>query len=271
MWPLEFRHDIVRVGARGVERWAWSPTGLVRAGHEDVGSEVGRAGADPHALAPALRELLAAGSSRRAHLVVESAWLPVLRLETGALWSRAQLQALLRYRLAQLFDEPGRPAIAWELMLDHRAGEKQAIGYGLAPAVKEIVARAGAEAGVRWASMEPAFAWGWHRLRRQRPQIAPAGWWLWQEQDRSFVCHVAGRRVRAMNTAAAPLSDAEQCRRAIAVERVRFGVDSNVAGAVVAGWDADLLTSGASDVASVSVAAAASAAPSLPLQVRAAT
>lgn len=258
MWPLESRHDVLRVGACRVERWVVSPAGLVLAGSEAAGAASGHRGADLQALGQALSALLAAGCSRRAHLVIESAWLPMLLLETGALWSRAELHALLRHRLGHLFDAPGQPGVAWELMLDHRAGDAHGLGYGLAPAVKDVLVKAGTDSGVRWASMQPAFAWGWQRLKRERAAMPGAGWWLWKEQDRTLVGQIVGKRVRAMNTAAAPIDDPARGRRIVEIERVRFGVEGDASRGVIAGWDTELPASAGSGLAWVSVAAPAS-------------
>jgi hypothetical protein len=101
---------------------------------------------------------------------------------------------------------------------------------------------AAAEHGVRWTSLQPAFAWGWRRLRRQRAALR-SGWWLWLEQDRTLVCHIDDGRVRAMNAGAVPMSDATQCRSAIRVEAVRLGLDVADPTCTVAGWQVDAGTS----------------------------
>lgn len=264
MWPLESRRDVVRIGACAVERWVWSQAGLVCAARR----ELQRSSAGETSFGVALGALLeeAAHTSEavanagtkaltRADLVVESAWLPMMLLETGnQLWSRMQVEALLRHRFGLLFDAPGASIGDWELMVDHRAGDAQGLGYGLPPAVKAAVSAAATRAGVRWTSIQPAFAWGWQRLRRQRAPLHGQGWWLWTEQDRALICHVEGGRVRAMNPGAAAVVDAAHCRRAIDVEGARFGV-TGAGAALVAGWQLGSPAAAAAGLSWASVAA----------------
>ena len=261
MWPLESRHDVVRLGAHRVERWVNSPAGLVCVSQAECEPAIGTRHNDPARLAAALGRLIEGGRAAstqnsaakpmdRADLVLESPWLPVMLLEAGPLlWSRNQVEALLRHRLARLFDSPGEAVAGWDLIVDHRAGDLQGLGYGLAPPVKAALTGVAAQFGVRWTSMQPAFSWGWQRLRRQRRSAAGSGWWLWLEQDRTLVCHVQAQRVATMNAGAAPLNDVTQCRQLVSVEALRQGVAPDSAGTILAGWQpvpANVATAGVS-------------------------
>lgn len=235
MWPFDSRLNVVRVGAGRVEHWACTGQGLMRSAQECLPPGARQGVAGPDELRQAMRKLLTAGSPGRAHLVLESAWLPVLLLDTGSLWSSAPLEALLRHRLSQLFDVPGHPGVFWQVMLEHRPGERHALGYGLAVEIRQALVDAGADAGVRWASLQPALAWGRQRLRDRRVRD---GWWVWGEQDRSLVCHLVGGRVDALNAGAPALGDVPDWRRALEVERFRFGVEAEIGPVVLAGWEA---------------------------------
>jgi hypothetical protein len=263
VWPLEGRRDVLRIGAHRVERWVSQPDGLVCVAQANVAHSA-RAFTDASGLITALKTVVSTDVGTkpllRADLVLESAWLPVTLFETGpSLWSRSQVEALLRHRLARLFDAAGEPVATWELLIDHRAGEAQGLGFGLPPAIKTALSSASAELGARWTSMQPAFTWGWRQLRHARKGLNQRGWWLWREQDRTLVCHVEGGRVRAMNAGVSPLGDAASCRRAIDIERVRLGVDVDGGRGIVAGWLAVLEPAHDGTLAWASLAAAASA------------
>lgn len=239
MWLLERRRDVVRIGRAQVEWWACEPEGLVLRAQQPLdGAAVGDVAALEAALSQVLDRTGADGSLRkpspRLDAVLESAWLPVLALDIGqALWSRRQLEALLRHRLGQLYGE--REVQAWDLQLDHRAGDAHGLGYGLAPVVKQAVDRAVAAAGVRLASLQPALAWGWQRLKTHRRRRR-TGWWLWLEQDRSLVGRVECSRLSLLNAGAPVPCDGAQALRLIEIEAVRQGVSETQLSGVVAGW-----------------------------------
>ena len=170
MWPLRPRRmrEVVRVGRNRVERWVQRSQGLMLIGHQDMDLSSEHRN---DALAKAVSALFkddepGIAPSRHVDLVLESAWLPAILLDVGpTLWSTRQVEALLRHRLAQLYDERDDPVSAWSVQLDHRAGDLQGLGYALAPSVRDALAKAAAAAGLRWASLQPAFAWGWQRLK----------------------------------------------------------------------------------------------------------
>ncbi|QTN25664.1 hypothetical protein HZ992_12220 [Rhizobacter sp. AJA081-3] len=194
-------------------------------------------------MATALGGLLAeAGSASEsastacaADVVLESAWLPVVLLDTGReLWRPAQVEALLRHRLARVYDERGDAVAGWELSIDHRAGDAQGLGFGLSPLVKSAVVSAVAASGCTMTSIQPAVQWGRQRHRQRRE-----GWWVWLEQDRAIVSHLEAGRMTAMNPAAALPSDHATCLAMLRIERLRLGIEKDDVGGVVAGWQQD--------------------------------
>lgn len=249
MWLRDPRRDVIRVGRLRVERWCWSATGLVCARSCEVPAVPAAPRTHAEAVASALARLLcaalqeaqAAGKQavRRLHhadLVVESAWLPIMLIDTGPhLWKRAHIEALARHRLARLHEVPGESIAAWHVLVEHSAGDRQALVFGLSPAVHSMLVAAGAKCQIQWSSLQPAFAWGWQRLRGRRSLASP-GWWLWLEQDRTLLCHVGGGRLKAMNAGAALTSDAAQCRDALDRECLRLGLDTPTRTCMIAGW-----------------------------------
>ncbi|HEV8314860.1 MAG TPA: hypothetical protein VGQ23_17495, partial [Burkholderiaceae bacterium] len=187
-------------------------------------------GLSTDALSAALRALLGEcleEPARRADVVIESAWLPLMLLEVGAaLLSVGKVQALLRHRLGELYG----PVDGWDLDLDYRPGDLWALGYGLAPSVKQAIAEAAADAGMKLASMQPAFQWASRRLERAD------GWWIWREQDRSLVSRIERGHVIALNAAAPLARDEAHGAQLAAIEARRHGVVEQDVEVVAAGW-----------------------------------
>jgi hypothetical protein len=272
VWPLRPRpmREVLRIGRDRVERWVRRPQGLMLIGYQDMDLSSGHRN---DALAEAVSALFkgdepSTATSRHVDLVLESAWLPVILLDVGTtLWSTRQVEALLRHRLAQLYDERDDPVSEWAVQLDHRAGDLQGLGYALAPIVRDALANAAAAAGLQWASLQPAFAWGWQRLKAHRRwHRDDGGWWVWMEQDRALVARVQRGRVCAMNSSATQPRDALQLHQLIEVEASRWGRSPGQGSTVVAGWHAafdDMHPAAASGSTSwVCVAATAAAAES---------
>jgi hypothetical protein len=240
VWPLEFgvkrRRDVLRIGRERAEYWARDAAGLELRGHHGLSAQPGAEAALESELHAWLKTTASNAPTKPVDLVLESAWLPLMLVELGrTLWSRAQVENLLRHRLAQLYAQPNESVGGWQLQLDHRAGDAQALGYGLAPSIRQAVLGAVAAAGLRAASLQPAFAWGWQRLEHRRRGLR-SGWWTWIEQDRALVCRVERGRITAMNGGAAVPVDVEQAARLVAVEAARTGVEGPGGEAVTAGW-----------------------------------
>jgi hypothetical protein len=230
VWPFDLslfkrRRPIVVAGRSCAELWSGGSAGFRCAGVAPISFEGPR---QLPSLASALQRMFEsaqAESGRGAvHVVLESAWLPVIALDVGGTpWGERKLQALLAHRLGMLYGaEPA--ARDWDLQVDHRAGDAVAMGFGLAREVKDAVLTAGKAVGIATASIQPAFAWGMgHCL--PKAGHAQAGWWLWGEQDRTLVAQVQRGRVAALNPAAAPVCDAESCRALARREALRLGSD----------------------------------------------
>lgn len=237
MWPFETRRDVVRVGRDRVEYWAATGAGFTLKGSRALGALEGSRATQ---LAAALGGLLAetntaseaAAKASVIDVVLESAWLPVVLLDTGReLWRPAQVEALLRHRLARVYDERGDAVTGWELSIDHRAGDAQGLGFGLSPLVKSTVVSAVSAARFTLTSIQPAVQWGRQRLKQRRE-----GWWVWLEQDRAIVSYLEAGRVAAMNPSAALPADAAACQAMLRAERLRLGIENDAVLGVVAGW-----------------------------------
>lgn len=229
MWPFEQRHDVLRIGRNCAELWAWSARGVMPVGHQALAG----APVDATALQAGVDSLLKRGRRTPAiDVVVESAWLPVLQIEPGpTLLSQRSVEALLLHRLNNVYGAP--PSGAWQLRVEHRAGERTGLGFALAPAVRAAIVDAAATAGRRVASIQPAISWARSRLRRHVPNNA---WLLWMEQDRSLVARLELGRVRALNPAAPHVGTVGQARRCVEVEALRQGEPGSAPPVVVGGW-----------------------------------
>jgi hypothetical protein len=231
VWPFERRHDVMRVARDSVELWAWTPQGLVRRDHEAIAGEP----LDAAALMNSARRVLArqADGARAVDVVLESSWLPVLAIEPGpTLLAQAQVEALLRHRLALLFGDASPDA--WSVQVEHRAGDRQGLGYALRPEVKQALLDAATAVKRKVASIQPAFVWGRLYFGKRLPRD---GWCLWQEQDRTLVVMFTSGRVRALNAGAPVLRNTAQAMRLVEVEAQRQGQPTVVSMLVAAGWD----------------------------------
>lgn len=233
MWPFERWHDVLRVGRERVELWAWTARGLVLRDREPLAARAFDATAAKAAVAVLLaREQR--NSPRPIDVVIESAWLPVMPIEPGpALLSRAQVEALLRHRITQVYGSVDELGGVWELMIEHRAGDRFGLGFALSSSLRIALLDAATASKRKVASMQPAFAWGRSRLHSS---AAREGWLLWAEQDRTLLALTRGGRIHALNTAAPAVSTSEQAVRLARIEALRQGITANDAPVVVAGW-----------------------------------
>lgn len=244
MWPLKRKRDVLRVGRDTLELWSPAPTGYVLRSHQAIDpATVPREGA----LAASVRSLLATATTttlaaRQAarstiDVVLESAWLPTLLLEVGrTVMSERQNETLLRHRLSLLYGRAGDPVETWTTRVDYRPGEAHAMGFGLAPSVRQAVTAAVESVGCRPGSLQPAFTWARATLKHQRRVVDKQGWWLSVEQDRTLVCRVLRERIVGINAGAPVPADDAQCRRLVDVESARLGVVEANQSVVVARW-----------------------------------
>lgn len=246
MWPFEKARDVLRIGARGVELWRLEPLGLKQVRAVLLGGRT--------SLEASLRELLVpeASEKRPVDVVLESAWLPVVLLETGRqAWSRRVVEGLLRHRLARVHDERGDPVSDWALGVDHRPGDRFGLGFGLSPRVRAQVEQVCAGTGHVMASLQPALQWG---LRRTR---ARSGWWVWLEQDRALVALLEQGRIVVLQPAAELPRNAAQLGRCLRVEQLRAGIEASPGGICLAGWEPPFAPPAASGLVWEGVAAPA--------------
>jgi hypothetical protein len=255
VWPFERRHDVLRIGRECVELWAWTARGLVLRDHEQLAARAFDAAVVSAAVAMLLVRTRP-GFSSTMDVVLESAWLPTMPIEPGpALLSRVQVEALLRHRITQVYGPVDELGGAWELMVDHRAGDRSGLGFALSSSLRTALLDAAVTSKRKVASMQPAFAWGRSRLRGS---AAREGWLLWAEQDRSLLALMRGGRVHALNAAAPTVTTSEQAVRLARIEALRQGITANDAPMVVAGWQESTASTArglASGVSWISVAA----------------
>jgi hypothetical protein len=241
VWPRSRRARLtVRICREHVELWNDHAGCLERAK-----AHSGACRASESALRSALDAILSPDVSSDGQkalgvdFVIESAWLPVMPLEAGeALWSDAQMLALLSHRLGQVHGDGSTKAKQWSLRLDHRPGDSLAVGYALPPDVHAACVSAAAAGGWRVQSIQPSFSWGWDRFAAERRRVAGnrASCWIWQESDRSFVATLARGRVTLLHPSA-PLPTSEaHLDRLMAMEAVRAGLDQHPALRMCAGW-----------------------------------
>ena len=102
MWPFDRigrgpDNEVLRIGRIAAERWARSSAGLTVTASAAL--PTGRS-LKPSDLAPAIAELYRDKPSAGISLVLESAWLPIMLVDTGtSVLSTRQIQMLVRHRL----------------------------------------------------------------------------------------------------------------------------------------------------------------------------
>ncbi|MEY4564339.1 MAG: hypothetical protein RLZZ618_3616 [Pseudomonadota bacterium] len=241
MWPREQRvSEVLRIGALAAERWAetparrgWSSQGglALVSRHEFAANER----LSPEVLGAAVLALLSHGSKPSGvTVVIESAWMPLMLVDTGgALWSLSQVEHLVRHQMMALYADGLTTAQRWELRVAHRIGDRHALGHALAPEVKQALMAAAAQADVRFTAMLPAWSWGWARFARAR---RAAAWWLWPEQDRSLLSRIEARQLVGLHTGLPVLADAEGVHQAVSAESARLGVPADPAAVMGATW-----------------------------------
>jgi hypothetical protein len=237
VWPLDrsTSNEYLRIGRHALERWTDVGGALSLVANHQLEPE---AIEHPPSLGAAIRTLCPDASGKRITLLLESAWLPVMLIDTGpALLSAAQLDALVRHRFGLHHGDTRDPVSAWELRVEHRAGHRHALAYGVSTRVKQALMDAGEATGLEWGAMLPAFSWGRQRLLVTQRWARTNGWRVWQEQDRMLVARFARNELVGFNAGAARVDDEAGVLRLIDAEEVRFGVAPNADAITVAIWD----------------------------------
>ena len=158
MWPFEFLggRETLRVGRHVIERWVEVAGGLSLASSQSLPEEPRL---DTASLASTLQALYPTPSAAAITVVLESIWLPLVLAEVGpALWKPAQVKALMQHRLNLAHGQAVDSASSWDLRVNHLAGERFALGYGLHPSLKQSFVEAGKPLGLKWAALLPSFA-----------------------------------------------------------------------------------------------------------------
>lgn len=239
MWPFDRAHgkEYLRVGRHSMERWVGSPDGLSLTGSCALTVPATPPRLDPQNVESALHALYPAKPRRSITVLLDSVWLPVLLADVGtAPWTAAQVEPLLRHRLHLLQGGQSASAPDWELRVDHRAGDRFALGYGLPLGLKQLFVDVGGALGLRWSSMLPAFAWGLQWLRPARDWAGRSGWWAWPEQDRVLLARIASNRIVVLNAAANSTEDPAQITRMVEIERARSGTQATAEPIAAATW-----------------------------------
>lgn len=219
MWPLDWTlkrsssQEIVRVGRLQVERWQRPARSLQRVGSEPLARP--REVADLTQAVAALFADAAIPASGPVNFVLESAWLPLMLVDTGGdLWREAPVEALVRHRLRTLYARAEDDLSGWEVRVEFKPGERLVLGHGLDARVRHALLAGAAQHRLAVQSLEAAFLWG----RRTQP-ASRNGWWVWTEQDRRLIACFEAGRLQALNSAA----DLGDVRRAVLAERRRQG------------------------------------------------
>lgn len=236
MWPLDrtVANECLRIGRHAVERWK-NVDGTLSLLSEHALPQ--GAALQPQHVTEAIRVLYSIVPTAPVTLVLESAWLPVMLVDTGpALLRAAQVDALVRHRFGQHYSDGPDPVAGWELRIEHRAGSRHALAYGMTPRLKQTLLDAARGAGLEWAAMTPALAWGMQRLRPAKALPRSTGWFVWSEQDRTLVAQLASNEIVGVNAGASRVADDASLLRLIAAEGARLGVESTSEPIVAATW-----------------------------------
>ena len=226
MWPLDrFKtEEVLRVGRDACERWKTVDRVLARVSVQALRPDT-PLGTQPWS--EAISALYLAPPDTSVTLVLESAWVPVVFIDMGTLLLRSnELEALVRHRFGLHQSSSTGPVAGWELRVEHRAGSRCALAFAMPPKLKQALIDAGRTAGVDWAAMTPALAWGLERLRIGRQWSRTVKWFIWPEQDRALVARIASAQVVGLNPGAAPADDEASLRRLVDAERARLGIAS---------------------------------------------
>jgi hypothetical protein len=194
------------------DRVEWWAPGQASLEHRGASLIEGESGSDLVPLEQAMRSLLEAHRADlegcRLDVVIESAWLPVVAIDTRRqLMSSTELDALLKHRIEHTYRDGSASPQSWDTRLSHQPGDDLAVGFAIDVRLKRMLLAQLASCQARALSMQPAFTWGWDQSRQERREAckgAPAKsvWWLWEESDRTLAALAGKGQVRVLNVAA---------------------------------------------------------------------
>lgn len=226
MWPRKepSTAEYLRIGRLALERWQIADGRLFMIAEHRLRADVAL---EPHHLVEGIDALYASPPASAVTVLLESAWLPLILLDSGsALLRTAQLETLARHRFGMYFSDGTDPVSKWELRVEGRAGDRYALAYGLSPRVKQAIVSVGATLGVQWAAVTPAFAWGRDQITRSTPHAHGVQWWLWCEQDRTLVARLESHQAVGLNPGGNFVVDEADALTLASSEHIRLGVDS---------------------------------------------
>ena len=236
MWPRDrtSASEVLRIGRHAIERWQ-NASGTLSLLSEHALPQA--TAPQPQHLTEAIRMLYVSRPASPVALVLESAWLPVMLVETGPVLLRAaQLDALVRHRFGQHHSDGLDSVAAWELRIEHRAGSRYALAYGMPPRLKQTLIDVARAAGLSWAAMTPVLAWGMERLRPGKVLPRSPGWFAWPEQDRTLIARLASNEIVALHAGAPRVADEPELLRLVDAESVRCGMATITDPIVAATW-----------------------------------
>lgn len=265
MWPFirSFKHlfaslgthqragEVLRIGRHTVQRWSVENdqllgrsniTALSLTASTDFPADTWSPNSLPtDALSVALAKLYPTSPQNGIEIVLESAWLPLMLVETGGvLVSEVQAIALLRHRFARLYDSPNDPVASWDVRANFEAEGALALGYGLSPQVKGALKAAADALGLKILAIASAWDWGWQRAHLANMLPARSGWWGWQEQNLWMLGRIdvdnSTPQLKSLHPCLAWQDTPQALAQTVLTEARRLGIDQVPEDIRIGGW-----------------------------------
>jgi hypothetical protein len=243
--------EVLRIGRHTVQRWSVENdqrlgrsniTALSLTASTDFPADTWRSNSLPtDALSVALAKLYPTPPKYGIEIVLESAWLPLMLVETGGvLVSEAQAIALLRHRFARLYDSPNDPVASWDVRAHFKAGDALALGYGLSPQVRGGLTTAANALSLKISAIASAWDWGWQRAQLANMLPAQSGWWGWQEQNLWMLGRIdvenSTPQLKSLHPCLAWRDTPQALAQTVLTEARRLGIDQVPEDILIGGW-----------------------------------